>query len=93
MANVIDFSAAKAERQPHSAGNARCLDCKHEWEAIAPVGVIWMECPACSLVRGRFIGQHERQGSEWICHCGNDLFHITPQGPYCPNCGEWVEGN
>jgi hypothetical protein len=25
----------------------------------------------------------------WHCQCGNDLFHATPAGMYCPNCGEW----
>lgn len=80
------------ERRPHNAGQARCLDCKHEWAAVCPVGTTWLECPACTLFRGRMIGQHERDGPHWFCHCGNELFYVTPDGTYCPNCGEWQRG-
>ena len=89
---VIDLKQAKQEREPHVSGKARCLACKHEWVAVAPVGVIWMECPACTLERGRFVAQVERDGLHWHCNCGNDLFHATPDGFYCPNCGEWQHG-
>ena len=44
---VIDFTKAKAELDPHISGDARCLACKHEWVAVAPIGTIWLECPAC----------------------------------------------
>lgn len=86
---VIDFMAAKRERDPHSTGLAVCLDCKHEWTAIVPAGTIWLECPACSLVRGRFKYNHEREGDHWHCYCGNYLFAVTEEGTYCPNCGTW----
>jgi hypothetical protein len=23
------------------------------------------------------------------CDCGNQLFNITPDGHFCPNCGEY----
>ena len=91
-ATVIDLQAARQEREPHSAGKARCLACKHEWVAVAPIGVTWMECPSCTLERGRFIAQHERDGEHWNCNCGCDLFYATPDGFYCPNCGEWQHG-
>jgi hypothetical protein len=26
------------------------------------------------------------------CLCGCQFFHITPDGVYCPNCGEWQRG-
>jgi predicted RNA-binding Zn-ribbon protein involved in translation (DUF1610 family) len=79
-------------KRPHVAGTAFCLDCKHEWGAAAPVGVTWMECPACGLERGRFKFSCQRDGLEWRCNCGNDLFHMKPAGIYCPNCGEWQQG-
>lgn len=92
MSNVIDFEAARQAREPHMTGPARCLDCKHEWEASAPVGTVWLECPACSLERGRFALRVQRSDElHAVCFCGNDLFHVTPSGPYCPNCGEWWE--
>ena len=53
---VIDLAQAKADREPHLSGAAVCLACKHEWVAVAPVGTVWMECPACSLERGRYLG-------------------------------------
>jgi len=81
-----------AEAKPHAAGRARCLDCRHEWQAVAPVGVRWLECPSCSLERGRFIAQHEREGPHWYCGCGNDVFQVMPAGVYCPNCGVWQVG-
>lgn len=53
---VIDLAQAKADREPHLSGAAVCLACKHEWVAVAPVGTVWMECPACSIERGRYNG-------------------------------------
>lgn len=92
MADVVDFAAKKLEQSPHSSGEAICLDCKHKWVAVAPTGVQWMECPKCSLVRGRFVYQHSREEPHWTCNCGNDLFHATKDGMYCPNCGDWQSG-
>lgn len=91
MGDIIDFAMAKEEREPHSAGLARCLACKHEWQAVAPTGTTWLECPECSLFRGRFIGQHTRDTPHLHCECGNNLFSVTREGTYCPNCGAWQE--
>lgn len=86
-------SLADRRPDPHSSGFAKCLDCKHEWAAVAPAGTTWLECPSCGLVRGRFKFQHERPGlAHWECSCGNDLFHVTTDGYYCPNCGVWAQG-
>lgn len=88
--NVIDLQRFKDEREPHNVGAARCLDCKHDWNAVAPVGVPWLQCPNCQAMKGRFMGPHLKLGKElWHCNCGNDLFQITRDGCYCPNCGEW----
>ena len=76
------------DRRPHWQGHARCLDCRHEWEAVAPRGAVWLECPSCSLVRGRFVYSHSREESHWTCQCGNDLFLFHQiRGLFCPNCG------
>lgn len=91
--NVIDFSKAKQERTPHASGECVCLDCKHEWVGVAPVGEVWLECPACHLVRGRFLNPVVRnEAQRWTCLCGNDLFYITRECTYCPNCGEIQAG-
>ena len=90
--SVISLLKEREERTPHSSGKARCLACKHEWMAVAPTGVTWMECPSCSLERGRFVAQHERDGLHWHCHCGNNLFWVMESGYYCPNCGDWQKG-
>jgi hypothetical protein len=87
--SVIDLKQARQEREPHLNGNARCLACKHEWVAVAPIIVTSMERPEYPLERGRYVVQFERDGEHWHCNCGNDLFYSTPDGFYCPNCGEW----
>lgn len=79
-------------KRPHLSGEARCLGCKHEWSAAVPMGSIWLECPKCSLKYGRLIHPVERGGKQWVCNCGNDLFHLKPEGMYCPCCGDWVTG-
>lgn len=96
MAEVLSFGR-KAEppapvEDPHLQGKARCVACKHEWQAVAPHGTTWLECPECHIFRGRFVGQCERDEPHWHCNCGNDLFYATARGFYCPNCGEWQSG-
>jgi len=90
--SVVDLAKERLERSPHYSGRARCLACKHEWVAVAPIGTDWLECPACSLERGRAIFPFLRAAPHWTCLCGCDLFHIMPAGIYCPNCGRWQQG-
>lgn len=85
--SVVDLAAKRVEREPHLSGHARCLACGHRWAAVAPLGTVWMECPECSLRRGRFVNEVVSGPQQWVCQCGNDLFHITPEYAYCPNCG------
>jgi hypothetical protein len=92
MATVIDLETARERRKeeevhPHSSGKAFCLDCLHEWAAVAPLGTLWLECPACTLVRGRFKFFHEYEAQHWTCNCGNNMFQVILAGIYCPNCG------
>lgn len=89
MTNV----ARLEEYRPHMHGRCLCLACRHEWEGVAPNGLVWIECPACSLHRGRFLYHADRgEAKRWTCACGNDLFHITPAATYCPNCGSIQAG-
>lgn len=89
---VLQLVPRAKEPEATCEGKARCLDCKHEWIAEAPLGATWLECPSCTLHRGRYVYATERAGMEWNCHCGNDLFKVTPDGYYCPNCGDWQRG-
>ncbi len=70
-----------------TSGEAKCVQCQHEWVAAVPVGVKWIECPACGLHKGAMRGAVSRPDElHWECNCGNDLFHFTPKGAYCTNC-------
>lgn len=90
---VIDFNQAKLDRTPHSSGEARCLQCGHEWVAIAPAGTVWLECPECKTDKGAFVGNcYPKDGIIWVCNCGNELFLLTPDGELCPMCGVYVDG-
>lgn len=87
--SVIPFQ----KKEKHVEGPAICLDCKHEWEAVIPQDSIesaldWLECPNCHLHKGRFKYKFTAGPDIWICACGNDLFQITSECVYCPNCGQ-----
>ena len=85
-AAVLSFPA---KHDPHLSGKARCCACRHDWVAVAPVGVDWMECPSCHLMKGRFFYEALPPfGCEkWECGCGCDVFHVTRTAAWCINCG------
>lgn len=87
MDNVIGINSKK----PHREGLTKCLSCKHEWVAVAPVGTKWLDCPACSKQFGHAVGLVAREGLHWQCKCGCQLFCINTTGPYCIECGEYVK--
>jgi ribosomal protein S27E len=93
MSNVVSFAAAKEERTPHWEGTAYCVGCQHEWQAVAPVGTMWIECPSCHLPKGT--PKHPfgaTQGDFFLrCNCGCEAltaykrkahFHVK-----CMGCG------
>ena len=87
MTKVINLN----EKRPHLVGIALCTSCKHEWPAILPVGINWLECPECGLFSGRLKYKILREDyPHFQCNCGNQLFYLTPSGNYCPECGQWV---
>lgn len=93
MGAVLSLAEHKAAAEPHLQGRARCAGCRHEWQAVAPVGTTVLECPECSSMKGFFVCQVERGENFWQCNCGNDLFRITEGlGPYCINCGSAATG-
>lgn len=90
MSEPIDFAKAKLERSPHLVGKARCMACKHEWEAVAPSGTADLECPSCGLVRGQWIYPHTLDKGQLIftCNtCGGTNFAIQRHRAFCVGCG------
>jgi hypothetical protein len=90
---VISLAAAREERTPHWQGTARCIGCHEEWEAVAPIGTMWLECPSCGLPKGT--PKHPFGGAAGdlllTCDCGCEaltaykrgkLFHVK-----CMACG------
>lgn len=76
------------EQRPHNRGLARCMECHHEWTAVVIVGKQFFDCERCGLERATFVGACcKTRDLHWTCLCGNDLFHMTPESTYCPNCG------
>ena len=86
--SIINLS----DHRPHISGEAKCMECMHEWAAIAPIGTSWLECPSCRLTKG--VMKYPAIRSEHLhyeCNCGNDLFYRTDKGDYCPKCGAWCD--
>lgn len=91
--NVVYFSRpTETEPGEQLRGEAVCLSCKKTWQAVAPLGSQWLECPSCKLEQGRFVGNVQRKEDHWTCPCGVDLFYATNDGVYCPGCGLWQKG-
>ena len=92
MGEIVKF-----EREPDGPwieGRAKCLDCRHEWEAVGPVGTTHLECPLCATKKGVMIAPCDAADGEgvWTCACGCDLFKIVANhGIYkwtiCLRCG------
>ena len=90
---VVDMAEVREERSPHARGTAQCLDCKHQWEAVAPLGTYWLQCPGCGLIRGKYLYTFDFVDQlHWVCACGNDLFYMLNDACYCPNCGTAQKG-
>jgi len=77
------------KREQHAHGNAFCLQCSHEWVAVAPTGTVQLECPECKTMKGLFKFPFAPATGELVreCNCGNQLFYLTPEGHLCTNCG------
>lgn len=82
--NIIDLDFHRFN--PHIGGDARCLTCGHEWQAIAPIGTTELECPSCHTWKGVFIG-FAAPDEVWQCDCGNQHFYISHEGAMCARCG------
>ena len=87
--SVITFP----KKEQTATGEAFCIQCGHEWIAIAPTGTIQLECPECHTMKGLYRWPFSVGEGELIreCNCGNRLFILTPKGHLCANCGIYQE--
>lgn len=92
MGTVVSLLPKPKQDDPHIAGLAHCIACGHGWTSVAPIGSVWLECPECKTEKGLMKFPCVRETPAWVCNCGNQLFYATPDGFYCPNCGNWQNG-
>jgi len=90
VCKITNFEQRRLEKTgEYLTGEAFCLDCEHEWLAIAPVGTVsGLECPSCGTVKCIF-----RYGVVpeivWTCNCGCQVFSISgiSHNILCYRCG------
>lgn len=97
MADIYSFKKREPEppkHDPHLQGPAVCLVCKHQWEAVAPVGTdaATLECPECHAFKGAFTRYVQHNAPAWCCEkCDGQLFMImlVDDAPSvaCASCG------
>jgi hypothetical protein len=92
VSKVIKFKQPEP-KEPHGSGEAFCMNCRHEWIAVVPVGITRFECPRCHSYKGmwKFEFMPEVGSLMRLYNCGNDLFRLTPDGHQCANCGVYQE--
>lgn len=90
MGSVVEF---RQREEPHMAGEALCIGCRHHWAAVAPIGTWQLECPECCSLKGIFrhpVGAAEGDAF-FRCNCGCEAltaymrerrFHLK-----CMSCG------
>lgn len=87
---VLAFPEKQKEQTEKTlAGSARCLVYHHEWVAVAPVGTLWLDCPACGSGKGfmKYPCGPSAEKDIWHCGCGSDTFYITREEISCCVCG------
>lgn len=60
-------------------------------DKVVPFGHFF-ECKHCGHVKGALVFHYAPDENRWACNCGNDLFFVTKEGVFCPNCAAWQEG-
>jgi len=90
---VVSLVKYKEENSPHWEGKAKCVSCGHDWHAVAPMGVEWIECPSCGLLRGHAYWPFgaDKDESLFVCNCGCEaLTAYYRKGQFrfqCMSCG------
>lgn len=83
---IVDLAEARKQRAPHLQGAAICTACGNEWQAVAPTGTVWLDCPACTTKRG-LLRLAPKPANTWRCYCGCDAVYISSAGLLCVRCG------
>lgn len=89
---VVPFERPEKE-EPHLAGEALCIGCRHEWAAVAPVGTWQLECPSCCTWKGVFRYPVGADVGDllFVCNCGCEaLTAYMHHGRFrlkCMSCG------
>lgn len=87
MGELLDINKFK----PHLAGKMVCLECKHNWVGVSPLGISALECPQCGMIKGVHVGVC-CPDIAYTCKCGNHHFFIVYEGKaLCCYCGEYHE--
>jgi len=92
--SVVSLAEEREARQPHWTGTAYCVGCKHEWQAVAPVGSENLECPSCTLPKGvpKYPFGAEEGDMVLTCDCGCEaLTAYRRVGHFyvkCMSCGD-----
>lgn len=94
MSNVVNLADHRLRSKAHAEGEARCVNCRHDWIAIAPAGAYMLQCPKCELNTGAFLNaMHAAEGEEVLTcsNCGCDLFFVMRPGVLrCHRCAGCV---
>jgi len=85
MDNVVSLD----DKRPHLGDDAICGSCKHEWNALAPVGTKELECPECSTMKGKFILFTGPRDEFFTCDCGSEMFFVLRNNIQCIECAEY----
>ena len=92
--SVISLEEKRREREPHSHGTAKCMNCKHEWEAVVPTGTHVLDCPQCESHRGMWKYPFAAPVGSAYLSCANcdseHLYTYIMQGARyvrCASCG------
>lgn len=92
--NVINFAEKKIQSQSHLTVHAVCMQCRHKWVAVAPIGTYVYECPSCHVMKGVAEGFVKSEHPSYTCHvCTSQLFSVpwrlNESKPHllCANCG------
>lgn len=92
MMNVVSLESYR--ERDHLAGQARCVACGHEWEAVAPTGTVYLDCAECGGQKGIFARPTVPKETDlmWSCKCGGEAFYLIKNSSgtelQCWNCGD-----
>lgn len=93
MTQVISLAQAREERKPHWTGTCKCIGCGHEYVGVAPLGVMFIDCPECGLPKGHPKHPFGAQEGDLFfrCVCGSEALTAYKRGGYfrtmCMACG------